>query len=67
VFFTQPEYVDIFQRAIERKCDRAVRIALEYSTYAGHRVALLFRAPRTPRQLLRKNRAARKLYHWLTK
>jgi hypothetical protein len=30
-------------------------------------VALLFRAPRTPRQLLRKNRAARMLYRQLTK
>jgi hypothetical protein len=62
VFFTQPEYVGIFQQAIERKCDSSVRIVLEYSTYAGHKVALLFRAPRTPRQLLRKNPIARTIY-----
>jgi hypothetical protein len=67
VFFTQPEYVPIFQCAIERKCDKSVRICLDYSTYAGHKVALLFRAPRTPRQLLRKNRTARTLYGWLKK
>lgn len=67
VFLTQPEYVEIFQHAIERKCDSTVRIALEYATYVGHRVALLFRAPRTPRQLLRKNRAARMIYRQLTK
>ncbi len=67
VLLTQPEYVGFFQQAIEHKCDSTVRIALEYSTYAGHKVALLFRAPRTPRQLLRKNRAARMLYHLVTK
>jgi Methyltransferase domain len=67
VFFTRPEYVEIFQHAIERKCGSSIRIALEYSTYAGHKVALLFRAPRTPRQLLRKNRTARMLYRQLKK
>jgi hypothetical protein len=67
VFFTQPEYVELFQQAIERKCDSSVRIGLEYSTYAGHKVALLFRAPRTPRQLLRKNRVARMIYFRLKK
>lgn len=67
VFFTQPEYVGLFQQAIERKCDSTVRIALEYSTYAGHKVALLFRAPRTPRQLLRKNPVARTIYFRLKK
>jgi Methyltransferase domain len=67
VFLTQPEYVGLFQQAIEHKCDHTVRIALEYSTYAGHKVALLFRAPRTPRQLLRKNRVARMIYFRLKK
>ncbi|MEM6108446.1 class I SAM-dependent methyltransferase [Mycobacterium sp. 050272] len=67
VFFTQPEYVPTFQQAIEHKCDKSVRVALEYSTYAGHKVGLLFRTPRTPRQLLRKNRAARMIYNRLKK
>jgi hypothetical protein len=67
VFFTQPDKTDMFLRAIERKCDSTVRIGLERSTYDGHKVALLFRMPRTPRQLLRKNRTARMLYRRLKK
>jgi hypothetical protein len=67
VFFSQPEYIKIFRHAIESKCDSAMRISLEYSTYMDHEVALLFRTPRTPRQLLRKNRTARRLYRRLMK
>jgi Methyltransferase domain len=62
VFFAEPEYTQIYRRAIESTYNRTMRISLVNSTYAGHEVTLLSRTPRTPRQLLRKNATARALY-----
>lgn len=67
VFFAERVFVERYQHALEALCDRAIHIGMEYSTYFDHEVALLFRTPRTPRQLLRKNRTARKLYRRLVK
>lgn len=62
VFFAHPEYVDIYRSALESRYENTAGIGKENSTYAGHEVTLLFRAPRTPRRLLRKNATARALY-----
>lgn len=65
VFFAQPEYAPTYRRAIESKCKNTMRMSVDASMYAGHEVTLLFRTPKTPRQLLRKNATARKLYQRL--
>jgi hypothetical protein len=65
VFFAQPEYIEIYRRAVESKCKETIRISKYNSTYAGHEATLLFRTPITPRQLLKNNATARALYRWL--
>lgn len=67
VFFTQPEYAVIYRNAIEFKCGQTMWLSTENSTYAGHEVRLVFRTPRTPRRLLRKNATARTLYQSLVR
>jgi hypothetical protein len=67
VFFAEPCYTEMYRRAIQARCDSAMRISAQMSTYAGHTVVLVFRTPRTLRQLLRKNATARTLYHSLAR
>jgi methyltransferase family protein len=67
VFFAQPEYVEIYRHAVGAKFDSTMRVSVQDSIYAGHDVKLLFRTPRTPRRLLRKNATARTLYRSLVR
>jgi hypothetical protein len=67
VFFSQPDYAEIYRHAVVDKCNSTMRISAEISTYAGRLVALVFRTPRTPRRLLRKNATARTLYRSLVR
>lgn len=67
VFFSQPEYAQLFRHAIETKCAGTMRISADHATYLGHEVTLLFRTRKTPRDRLRKNRTARALYRRLVK
>jgi hypothetical protein len=67
VFFAQPDYAEIYRHAVEDKCNSIMRSSVESSTYAGHPVTLVFRTPRTPRRLLRKNATARTLYRSLVR
>jgi methyltransferase family protein len=67
VFFTQPDYVKLYRDALESKYNRTMRISVHQSVYAGHDVSVLYRTPRTPRRLLRKNPTARTLYQSLVK
>jgi Methyltransferase domain len=62
VFFAQPEYIAIYRGALESKYNKTAGIGVNNSIYAGHEVTMLFRTPRTPRRLLRKNATARALY-----
>ncbi|WP_293054885.1 class I SAM-dependent methyltransferase [Mycobacterium sp.] len=66
VFFTHPAYVTTFQHTLESFCAARACISMEYSVYRDHKVALLFRTPRTPRHILRQNRTIRTLYRRLT-
>lgn len=65
VFFTQPAHADSYRRAVEAKCKHNWRITADNATYSGHEVALLWRTPRTPRGILRKNATATALYRRL--
>jgi Methyltransferase domain len=58
VFLAQPAYVELYRHALETKYQNTMRISVESSVFAGHQVASLFRTPRTPRRLLRKNATA---------
>jgi hypothetical protein len=72
----QPEVLDIAHTldTVQRendvsgaKFDPSMRVSAHDSIYAGHDVKLLFRTPRTPRRLLRKNATARTLYRSLVR
>jgi Methyltransferase domain len=67
VFFAQPDYVEHYRAVVKSKCENAMRISGYNSSYAGHEVTLVFRTPRTPRQLLRKNARVRAIYRQLVK
>jgi hypothetical protein len=67
VFFAQPGYAELYRHAVESKCANTMRLSTEDSCFAGHEVKLVFRTPRTPRRLLRKNATARTLYRSLVR
>jgi hypothetical protein len=61
VFFTQPEFCDFYRAKLDSAFTGGLRIQADTTVFAGHQVVYL--APVTPVDILRRSETARAIYH----
>lgn len=65
VFFSSPEYAVLYQHELQSHFERRYLTSVKSSEFADHRVFVIARVPRRPRQLAARSDSARRIYHWV--
>jgi len=62
VFFCTPEYAQTYRDILRCEFEDRYLVLTKSSEFAGHEVLIISRVPRRPRQLVARNKAARRAY-----